>query len=117
MAIKKVKVTDGFLTLWVAPESNVLSIRRNDRKPLDEIDYQTDDLYDFYKHLMDNPASVNTELEKMILQKDFFDGYFITITVYTCGHYTVHYKKLKRRSKSLLCKIFSKLIKENNYEV
>lgn len=106
MAIKKVKVTDGFLTLWVAPDSNVLSVRRNDGKPLDEIDYQTDDLYDFYRHLMDDPASVNPELEKIFLQKDFFDGSFITITVYTCGHYTVHYKKIKGPSKSPLWKKF-----------
>lgn len=106
MAIKKVKVTDGFLTLWVAPESNVLSVRRNDRKPLDEIDHRADDLYDFYKHLMADPASVNPELEKIFLQEDCFDGTFITLTVYTCGHYTVHYRKLKRRSKSPLWKFF-----------
>lgn len=106
MAITKVKVTDGTLTLWVNPENNVLSVHRNDRKPLDEIDYQTDDLYDFYKHLMDDPASVNPELEKMILQKDFFDGSFITITVYTCGHYTVRRKELKRPKKSPLWKKF-----------
>jgi hypothetical protein len=106
MAIKKVKVTDDFLTLWVNPKSNVISVRRNDGKPLEEINYIADDLYDFYKHLMNDPASVNPKLEKMILQEDCFDGSIITITVQPCGHYTVHRKKLKKPSKSPLWKFF-----------
>ena len=96
MAITKVKVTDGFLTLRVKPESNTISIRRNDGRPLDEIDYRADDLYHYYKHLMADPADVNPELEKFFLQEDCFDGSIITITVYTCGHYRVHYRKLKK---------------------
>ena len=96
MAITKVKVTDGFLTLWVNPESNTISIRRNNRRPLDEIDYRADDLYNYYKHLMADPADVSPELEKFFQQEDYFDGSIITITVYTCGHYRVHYRKLKK---------------------
>jgi len=99
MAITKVKVTDGTFTLWVNPENNVLSVHRNDGKPLDEIDYQTEDLYDFYKHLMDDPASVSPDLENIILKKDRLDGTFITITVYDCGHYTVRRKRAKKNKR------------------
>ncbi len=106
MAIKKVTVTDGTFTLWVKPESNTISIRRNDGRPLDEIDYRADDLYDYYKRLMNDPASVSPDLENIILKKDRLDGTFITLTVYTCGHYTVRRKELKRPKRSPLWKFF-----------
>ncbi len=96
MAITKVKVTDGTLTLWVKPESNTISIRRNDGRPLDEIDYRADDLYDFYKHLMADPDSVNPDLKELFLQSDCYDGTFTTITVYPCGRYTVRCERAKK---------------------
>ena len=99
MAITKVKVTDGTFTLWVNPKNNVLSVHRNDGKPLDEIDYRADDLYDYYKRLMNDPASVSPDLENIILKKDRLDGTFITLTVYTCGHYTVRCKRAKKNKR------------------
>lgn len=111
MAIKKVRVTDGFITLGVIEENNALLVRRYDGKPLDEIDNRVADLYDFYKHLMANPASVNPELEKMILQKDFYDGTFIAITVYDCGHYTVRCERAKKSKRFFLWEKFFKVDK------
>ena len=111
MAIKKVRVTDDVITLWVIEENNAILIRRNDGKPLDKIDSRVADLYDFYKHLMDDPSSVNPDLEEFIREKDYFDGTFTTITVYPCGHYTVRYERAKKSKRFFLWEKFFKVDK------
>ncbi len=99
MAIKKVRVTDGSITLGVIKENNALLVRRYDGKPLDEIDNRVADLYDFYKHLMADPDSVNPDLKELFLQSDCYDGTFTTITVYPCGRYTVRCERAKKNKR------------------
>lgn len=97
MAIKKVTVTDGSLSLRV--EGNAIIIKQLDNEPIDKLDYRAASLLTFYRKLMNSPEKVNVELASILEAKDIFDGKFLDIQVYPCGTYHIKTTQIPKPKK------------------
>ena len=104
MAIKRIIVTDGFLNLRV--DGNEIIFKQHDNEPIDALDDHANKLLTFYRELMNNPEKVNPELAGILKKRDYFDGKFISIQVYTCGTYYVTTSKITPPQKSPLWEKF-----------